>query len=125
MKPPVWSGVRPPIGDDETAMNVSAHASSVVLPGCARRTPTAPAGRRESEPSGSTKRPRRMCATGSGRWSRSAASWLATSLPAVKPTDSDSSLCLWPPGSFPVLSSIVQVVGATPGSVAQPQAGIR
>jgi len=45
-------------------------------------------------------------------------------LPAVNPADSDSSLCLWPAGSFPVLSSIVQVVVATPGSVAQPHAGI-
>ena len=52
------------------------------------------------------------------------ASWFATMLPAVNPADSDSSLCLWPAGSFPVLSSIVQVVVATPGSVAQPHAGI-
>ena len=35
--------------------------------------------------------------------------------PPDGPTDSDSSLCLWPAGSSPVFSSIVHVVVA-PGS---------
>ena len=42
-----------------------------------------------------TKRPRRICAVGSGCLSSRAVSWFATALEAVGPTDSESSPWLW------------------------------
>ena len=70
--------------------------SSEVEPGSASHTPTAPSGRRDRLPSGSTNRPRRIWAVGSGSLSSSAVSWSATALDAVGPTDSESRpwLCL-------------------------------